>query len=78
MRALLTALTAWSLPLWTVPPKEAARRHLKICLHDKGGENIMSAGEIMSKLFSNPVNTTITVITLVIVIEIVKYFLNKK
>lgn len=38
----------------------------------------MSAGEIMSKLFANPVNTTITVITLVIVIEIVKYFLNKK
>lgn len=38
----------------------------------------MSAGELFTKLFENPVNTTITVITAVIVIELVKYFLNRK
>lgn len=38
----------------------------------------MSAGQLFTKLFENPVNTTVTVITVVIVIELVKYFINRK
>lgn len=38
----------------------------------------MNAGELIAAMFENPLNTTITVITVVIVIELVKYFLNRK
>ena len=38
----------------------------------------MSAGQFFKKLFENPVNTAITVLTVVIVIELVKYFINRK
>ena len=38
----------------------------------------MSAGELFTKLFENPVNTVVTVLTVVIVLELVKYFINRK
>ena len=38
----------------------------------------MSAGQLFTKLSENPVNTAITVLTVVIVIELVKYFINRK
>ena len=41
-------------------------------------ERIMNAGEFFSKLFENPVNTVITVLTVVIIIELIKYFSNRK
>jgi len=46
--------------------------------HQTNGETIMSAGQLLTKLFENPVNTAITVLTVVIVIELVKYFINRK
>lgn len=46
--------------------------------HQTNGEMIMSAGQLFTKLFENPVNTAITVLTVVIVIELVKYFINRK
>ena len=41
-------------------------------------KRIMNAGEFFSKLFENPVNTVITVLTVVIIIELIKYFSNRK
>ena len=41
-------------------------------------KELAKAGQLFTKLFENPVNTAITVLTVVIVIELVKYFINRK